>query len=557
MIARLAVVDGEARPNVIDLTPDRPISIGRSRDNSIVLPREEHASRLHARVYYEDGHWLLRDFGMNGTRIDDCRVNQVAELSDGNEIRIGEVRFRFVIQTGSAVSSKPPTGHSSTISDKPTLNGTSRPPITGPRFSADEQGALNQFMQSAIEARDAVELGRVLVQSLFYQTGASLAGMFNLDPTDPLPKVIWPESAAVEEHLARLLTRRVQRDHRVVWLAEDSGGATLPTSSGSYAALYADALALPLRAGSAALGAVHLYKASGYFSDRDRKFAEAVTGFAARVLAGLTARRVLEAEAARLRGTGGDELLGDSPAMVALRSELVRAAGHGRPILLRGETGSGKAAAALEAHRRGPRANGPFVVVRTEAVPAALLEAELFGYRKGAFSGADKDHPGFVAQADGGTLYIDEVTALPADCQARLALLIAQRTYRPLGATHDSRADVKVMAATRGELTGEDFRSDLRTVLGAGEIVVPPLRMHAGDIPHLAQLFLDRIGATWRRDWSLTPDAVRLLRDRSWPGNVRQLKAVLEHAAAEASGDVIDEAALRAVLGEELAGEPA
>ena len=557
MIARLAVVDGEARPNVIDLTPDRPISIGRSRDNSIVLPREEHASRLHARIYHEDGHWLIRDFGMNGTRIDDCRVNQVAELSDGNEIRIGEVRFRFMLPVPSGGPSKPVSGHSSTISDKPTLNGSSRPALPGPRFSVEELASLTQFMQSAVEAKDPLELGRVLVQSLFYQTGASLAGVFNLDPTDPLPKVIWPESAAVEEHLARQLTRRVQRDHRVVWLAEDSGGATLPTSSGSYAALYADALALPLRVGAASFGAVHLYKASGYFSDRDRKFAEAVAGFGARVLAGLNARRVLEAETGRLRGTGGDELLGDSPAMVTLRSELVRAAGHGRPILLRGETGSGKAAAALEAHRRGPRANGPFVVVRTESVPAALLEAELFGYRKGAFSGADKDHPGFVAQADGGTLYIDEVTALPADCQARLALLIAHRTYRPLGATHDARADVKVMAATRGELTGDDFRSDLRTVLGTTEIVVPPLREHAGDIPHLAQLFLDRIGAAWRRDWSLTPDAVRLLRDRPWPGNVRQLKAILEHAAAEASGDIIDETALRAVLAEELAGEPA
>jgi DNA-binding NtrC family response regulator len=191
------------------------------------------------------------------------------------------------------------------------------------------------------------------------------------------------------------------------------------------------------------------------------------------------------------------------------------------------------------------------VVVRSEAVPAALLEAELFGYRKGAFSGADKEHPGFVAQADGGTLYIDEVADLPAACQAKLATLIAHRTYRPLGAAHDARADVKVIAATRRDVTGAGFRADLRTALGAGEIVVPPLRAHAGDIPHLAQLFLDRIGSAWRRDWSLTPEAVRLLRFRPWPGNVRQLKAVLEHAAAEAAGDIISEDDLRAVLGAE------
>lgn len=550
MIARLALVGGDARPDVIDLCPDRPISIGRSRDNSVVLPREEHASRLHARVYFEDGHWLLRDFGMNGTRIDEARVNQVAELADGNEIRIGDVRLRFVVDETPAAPKPPSAPHASPVADRPTLVGDLRPPAPPTRFTADELIALNQLMTAAVEARDPQDLGRVVVQSLFYQTGASLAGLFNLDPTDPLAKVVWPESAPVEEHLARQLTRRVQRDNRVVWMAEDSGGSTVPTN-GVFAAVYVDALALPLRAGTTALGALHLYKASGYFSDRDRKFAEAAAGFTARLLAGLTVRRVLEAETARLKGggAGGDELLGDSPALVALRSDLVRAAGHNRPVLFRGEPGAGKAVAAFEAHRRGPRAAGPFVVVRSEAVPAALLDGELFGYRKGAFSGADRDHPGYVAQADGGTLYLDEVADLPPDCQAKLALLIAHRTYRPLGAAHDARADVKVMAATRRDLTGSGFRADLRAVLGGGEIVVPPLRAHAADIPLLAQLFLDRIGSAWRREWSLTPDAVRLLRTRPWPGNVRQLKAVLEHVAAEAAGDIITEADLRAVLG--------
>src|SRR3954469_23587879 len=95
MRARLAVVNGDARPNAVDLAPERPISIGRSRDNTVVIPNEDQASRLHARLYFENGRWLLRDFGLNGTRIDSARVNQVAELADGNEIRIGSVRFRF------------------------------------------------------------------------------------------------------------------------------------------------------------------------------------------------------------------------------------------------------------------------------------------------------------------------------------------------------------------------------------------------------------------------------------------------------------------------------
>jgi DNA-binding NtrC family response regulator len=191
-------------------------------------------------------------------------------------------------------------------------------------------------------------------------------------------------------------------------------------------------------------------------------------------------------------------------------------------------------------------------VVRCGSTPPALLEAELFGYRRSAFSGADKDHPGFVAQADDGTLFLDEVADLPADSQAKLLRLIETRTYRPLGSSSDVRSDVKVMAATRKDLTAEAragrFRADLAAALRVTEVRVPPLRAHAEDIPHLAQFFLDRIGAECRREWALAPDALKLLQERPWPGNVRQLKSVLGHAAAVASGDLISADDLRALL---------
>jgi Nif-specific regulatory protein len=552
MRARLAVLDGEARPTQLDLGPDRAISIGRSRDNTVVLPHEEQASRLHARVYFENGRWLLRDFGLNGTRIDSARVNQVAELADGNEIRIGGVRLKFEVTDSSSRSSV----RGSTVTDRPSASDTLHVPAAGPRWNTDELAALNQFMTSAVEARDLPELGRAAVQTLFYQTGAAMVGLFTLDPSDPVAKVVWPDTAKIDEHLARQLTRRVHLHHRLIWLAEDSA-ATLPTQSSSGCGMYADALALPLMSGKKAHGALHLYKIGGYFSDRDRKFAEAVAGFAAPVWQTLKARRVLEADVARLKAAvqDGDELVGDSPTMVALRTELMRVAGGPRPVLFRGEPGVGKELAAREAHRRGPRAEGPFVAVRCAATPNALFEPELFGYRKGAFSGADKDHPGLVAQADDGTLFFDEVADLPPDCQTKLHRLIERKTYRPVGATYDSRADVKVMAATRKDLAAEAragrFRSELFGILRVCEVSIPPLRAHPEDVPHLAQFFLDRLGADCRREWSLTPEAVRLLRERPWPGNVRQLRSVLAHATAAASGEEITEADLRKLLGAE------
>lgn len=551
MRARLAVLDGDARPAEVELTPERPISIGRSRDNTIVVPNEDQASRLHARLYFENGRWLLRDFGLNGTRIDDARVNQVAELADGNVIKIGAVRFRFQLPEPSQSAAGL---RASALADRATVMDGPSAGRPGPRWTSDELAALNQFMAAAAAAHDLPDLARAAVQSLFYQTGAALVGLFTLDPSDPIPKFVWPEAAQVEEHLARQLTRRVHRDHRLVWLAEDTA-CTLPTMSATVGGLYADALALPVKDGGKVYGAMHLYKTGGYFSDRDRKYAEAVAGFAGPLWRNLRARRVLEAEVARLRGAtpDADELVGDSATMVALRAELVRTATGPRPVLFHGEPGAGKELAAREAHRKGPRADGPFVAVRCAATPAGLLEPELFGYRKAAFSGADQDHAGLVALADDGTLFFDEVADLPAECQVRLLKLIERRAYRPVGATYDSRADVKVMAATRKDLAGEvragRFRGDLLAALTGAEVDVPPLRAHPEDIPHLAQFFLDRLAAESRREWALTPEAVRLLRERPWPGNVRQLKSVLGHAAAAATGDTITDADLQAILG--------
>jgi hypothetical protein len=550
MRARLALVDGDARPNTVDLAPEQPISIGRSRDNTVVLPHEEQASRLHARLYFENGRWLLRDFGLNGTRVDDARVNQIAELAHGNEIRIGSVRLKFQVPEPTAA----PAGPAQTVSDRAaaeTLAGGS----PGPRWTVDELSAMNQFLGSAIESRDATELARTAIQSLLYQTGAAMVGYFNLDPSNPVPKLIWPESAKPDESLARQLTRRMHRDHRLIWLAEDTA-VTLPNMSGSFNTSVADVLAIPLRSGKRTFGAFHLYKSNGYFSEHDRKFAETLAGHAAKIFRWLRSRRALEADTIRLRSAlpDGDELVGDSPPMVALRTELARAAASPRPFLIRGEPGSGKKLAAREAHRRGPRADSPFVVVRLSATPTSLLEAEIFGYRKGAFSGADKDLPGHVAQADEGTLFIDEIADLPPACQTRLVQLIESHTYRPLGATYDSQADVKIIAASRKDLAAEvsagRFRPELLSAIQKIEVVVPPLRNHADDIQHLSQFFLDRICAEYRHEWLLTPQAVQLLRRQQWPGNVRQLRSVLSHAASVAASDNITESDLQPLLGQ-------
>lgn len=544
MRARLCLVDGEARPDVVEMTPDKPVSLGRSRDNTIVIPRDEHTSRLHAKLFFENGRWYVQDFGLNGTKVDNERIDQKTALEHGMEVRIGDVRFRFTLpdQNGSSQ-------YKAISADK--LDATNTIPLTTTKLHLDELSTLCQFMATAVEAQDSQELVRQGLLTLQHQTGACLVGYLSLDPTDPLPRMILPESAQVDVHLSRLLTRRIQREGKPVWL----GGDSAPTRPASESLTpFHDALCLPLRTGGEALGALHVYKTSSYFVDRDVRFCEALAGYLAHGLHVLKERRKLEAENTRLRShlSTADDLLGDSPAMVNLRARINRAAVQQFTVLIQGESGTGKELIALGLHRRSSRNGGPFVVVNCAAIPSSLMEAELFGYRRGAFSGAERDYPGLFQQADEGTLFLDEVGELSADCQAKLLRVIEGKAFRPIGATSDVLSDVRIIAATNRKLEDEvkanRFRQDLYFRLKVIEIAAPPLRERPEDIPYLVQYFLDKLAVECRRTVHLTTAAIELLQKHPWPGNVRQLRALMESTVAMSETDTIDADVLKRVL---------
>jgi two-component system, NtrC family, response regulator HydG len=176
------------------------------------------------------------------------------------------------------------------------------------------------------------------------------------------------------------------------------------------------------------------------------------------------------------------------------------------------------------------------------------LEAELFGYKKGAFSGADRDHPGLFQQADEGTLLLDEVGELSLECQAKLLRVIEGKAFRPVGATSDIKVDVRIVAATHRDLEKDvkagRFRQDLLFRLKVIQIRVPPLREHPEDIPELAAFFLAKVSSECRRNFKLTTAAMRKLQAYPWPGNVRQLRAAIESAAVMSEGDTIEAEAI-------------
>jgi two-component system response regulator HydG len=530
--------DGAERPSY-ELLPDRPATLGRSRDNTIVL-RDEHASRLHAKIYFADGIWFVRDFGLNGTRVNGERVQQQAELEHGQEIRIGDTRMRFTLDDpSSGLTPQPrPTGHGDRTHPTPVEALT----LTTTRLQVDELTALCQFMAAAAEESSAPALVRKALHVLMAQTNAGVVGFLNVDPGDPLAKLVIPESASVDVQLSRQLTRRVQGNGKAVWLGAD----VADTKTSESLLQLNDALCVPLKSAAGTFAALHVYKIDSYFAERDVRFAEALAGYLASQLNVLRVRRTLEAENSRLRGRlpGADDLVGDSLPMQELRRQIAKAAPQHFTVLVHGESGSGKELVALALHKQSQRADGPLVVVNCAAIAPSLLEAELFGYRKGAFSGADRDYPGLFQQADEGTLFLDEVGELSLDCQAKLLRVIEGKSFRPVGTTTELKTDVRVIAATHRNLEEEvkagRFRQDLYFRLRVIQIEVPPLRAHAEDVPYLVQYFLDRLAVECRRQVKLTDAAMRKLMAYNWPGNVRQLRAVLESAVVMCEGDTID-----------------
>jgi two-component system response regulator AtoC len=225
-------------------------------------------------------------------------------------------------------------------------------------------------------------------------------------------------------------------------------------------------------------------------------------------------------------------LIGDSPQLAAARATLARVAAGNATVLVRGETGTGKELAARAIHAQSPRRGAPFLKVHTPAVPDALLESELFGYEKGAFTGATARKPGRIELAEGGTLFLDEIGEVSPMMQAKLLRLIQDREYERLGGTRTLRADIRVVAATHRDLehlveTGA-FREDLFYRLNVVSVWLPPLRARREDISVIARHYLERFGAANGRRSTLDDSAVRLLETERWPGNVRQLVNVIE-----------------------------
>jgi two-component system response regulator HydG len=375
-----------------------------------------------------------------------------------------------------------------------------------------------------------------------------------------------PAGSVFRQHLLALISDIVPSDEGTVFLYED-GDCQRPRLVDQALELKTPVfdtteLAVPLFLRDNIAGVIYL-KRSAVFEDADLQLLTAISQITSLAIENAFHLEWLQSEVTRLELDLEIEydLLGESGPMAELRARISRVAPSDTTVLILGESGTGKELVARAIHRQSLRALKPFVAISCAALSETLLESELFGHEKGAFTGAIAQKPGKLELAKGGTVFLDEVGEVPLQIQAKLLRVLQQREVERVGGTRSIALDFRLIAATNRNLEDavrrNTFRQDLFYRLNVVTLRTPSLRSRPEDILPLAQHFVARYGEKCRRRVAgISPEARALLRSYEWPGNVRELENAIEHAVVLGSGDMILAEDLPEVL-YEAQGEPA
>ncbi len=539
-------------------------------------------SRVHAILRQVDGRWVICDQGSrNGTLVNGQKIDE-ATLGEGHQIQVGSNDFEFH-QSNSLETAEAEVGRitQTVVFNQPIAASKNNAEVLAALPTPEQVQELILLYQLSIRllgCNDPDEVVQVALGLLRERTKAAVVGFLWVDDEGQLrPKLVIPQEAAQQVSLSRSLTELVLRQRHAVWVAnqksQDEGdrdatsGKESPGKEGKGRGRkrrgkpasapardeehFADAVCAPLVHKCAdgerlTLGAIHVYLEAGRFRQSDFDFIIAVANLVVIALARARAHTSLERNFERLvrDSPGYDELVGQSKPMLELKDKIERVSRAPGGVLISGESGTGKELVARAIHRQSPRADRSMVSVNCAAIPADLIESQLFGHVKGAFTGADRDHAGYFQQADLGTLFLDEVGELPLEGQAKLLRVLEGHPFLPVGASREIQVDVRLIAATNRDLSvlvqEKKFREDLYYRLSVFELVLPPLRDRGEDLDLLIDFFLDHYRVKHgRTKLQLGVSARNKLRAYGWPGNVRQLRNLLDSAVVLATGDEI------------------
>ena len=559
MATKLIVVAGPLGNTVFALD-EASISLGRDVNNHVVIP-DISVSRSHCKIRREGNEFVLQDAGSrNATFVNGIPVVQ-HQLKNGDRIRLGDTVMLFLCETeSSSIRLSEVELHDERMITEKTIvlrnaedeiAQTSEMPVSTSR-SANDLNVMLKLSLAINSTRRSEKLQQQLLELIGSVIPADRGAIILAEEDSQEIASIrgWQRDAESGNvvQVSRTITEKVLRE-AVSILSNDvmldqvfRDAATLCHQNIS--AL----LVAPIQFGDKTIGAIYLdaVGSSPGFDQNHQELLRAIANLTAVALENLRRMNELESENHRLQAeiSIDHDMVGSSSRMLKVYEVISRAAPTDATVLIRGESGTGKELAARAIHHNSPRAGQPFVAINCAALTETLLESELFGYEKGAFTGAVAQKKGKLEVAQGGTLFLDEIGEMSMLLQAKLLRVLQQREFERVGGTRTIKADLRFIAATNRNLEQAikegQFREDLFYRLNVITINMPPLRERREDLLRLSNYFVTKYGRKCARKVSgISPEAMECLRNYDWPGNIREFENTIERAIVLGSGGMI------------------
>ncbi|MGB8325557.1 MAG: sigma 54-interacting transcriptional regulator [Candidatus Acidiferrum sp.] len=559
--------------DTVHSVPEGEVSLGRDSSNQVWFA-DAALSRRHCVLIRRGAKVVVRDLGSrNGTRVNGMPVDE-QELQHGDQITVGASLLLFVHDDQVASAAESTDQNLETIEFKgiASLLGGAQfyPAGAGAAAVAETPGdsrhlnALLQFAAAIGRIRDRESMQWQLLGFLFDVAPAERGALLFIDrPGEISSSVTWDRTHGPEHpvQIPEELVRRAVRERRGLLVHEGTKDKTLlkvdSSPSGS-------SLCVPLMVSEKVLGAFYLdtTSTSKPLEGRHLQILKAVADIAALAIENLSYWEQLAQENQTLRAEINldTDMIGNSPAMRRVFDFIRRVAPTTSTVLIQGESGTGKELVARAIHRNSGRPAAPFVAINCAAITESLLESELFGHEKGAFTGAVTQKRGKVEVADGGTLFLDEIGELAMGLQAKLLRVLQEREFERVGGTHAIPLDIRLVAASNRDLAAAvesgGFRRDLFYRLNVVTVTLPPLRERREDIAAMANHFVLKASRRCKAAAkSFSPEAVACMKNYDWPGNVRELENAVERALVLGASDAIQPEDLPDSLAEVSASE--
>ena len=550
MNPRLAAIAGPLKGTNFTLTEDET-SIGRESANRICLS-DPSVSRRHCTIKRDGDLFKVTDLdSLNGTFVNDLPVKE-RHLEHGDRLRLGDFTFSFLLEEGDSAP-----GSSTVLMDERQIStGTNTLQLRiadAFHLMARDLSVLMKIATTINSARGLDAVQRQLLELVFEVVpadsgaillrddgaGEEFSSVFGLD------RKSGPNRAV---RVSRTITSRVVSEGVSILSNDVQESGAFDEAESLIASRIQALLCVPLVLFDKAVGAIYLYASDPLTRfDKDHlQLLTAVAGIAAVALENARHFEWLESENQRLQEDIQVEhnMIGESPRMREVYQFIARVAPTNATVLIRGESGTGKELVARAIHLNSPRKAKAFVAVNCAALTETLLESELFGHEKGAFTGAVAQKKGRLEIADGGTLFLDEVGEMPLVLQAKLLRILQEREFERVGGTRTLKVDIRLIAATNKDLEEAirqgEFRQDLYYRLNVVSISTPPLRERREDIPLLASYFVQKYADKCnRRVRGISSEARARLTAYDWPGNVRELENAVERAVVLGTTEMI------------------